>query len=161
MIMIELNRVWYIEWRRQWHPTPVLLPGKIPWTEETGRLQSIGSLRVGHLLSDFTFTFHFHALEKEMAANSSVLAWRIPGMGEPGGLPPMQSHRVKHDWSDLPAYRKYSINNEWMNGPEARICVLNCVPGQWISSTGWQIKCSLQKYLHQGEWIQDGARKAR
>ena len=48
-------------------------------------------------LSDFTFTFHFHALEKEMAAHSSVLAWRIPGMGEPGGLPSMGSHRVGND----------------------------------------------------------------
>ena len=47
--------------------------------------------------SDFTFTFHFHALEKEMATLSSVLAWRIPGMGEPGGLPSMGSHRVRHD----------------------------------------------------------------
>ena len=52
-------------------------------------------------LSDFTFTFHFHALEKEMATHSSILAWRIPGMGEPGGLPSMGSHRVGHDWSDL------------------------------------------------------------
>jgi len=48
-------------------------------------------------LRDFPFTFHFHALEKEMAAHSSVLAWRIPGMGEPGGLPSMGSHRVGHD----------------------------------------------------------------
>ena len=48
-------------------------------------------------LSDFTFTFHFHVLEKEMATHSSVLAWRIPGMGEPGGLPSMWSHRVGHD----------------------------------------------------------------
>ena len=48
-------------------------------------------------LSDFTFTFHFHALEKEMAAHSSVLAWRIPGMGEPGGSPSLGSHRVGHD----------------------------------------------------------------
>ena len=53
--------------------------------------------------SDFTFTFHFHALEKEMATHSSVLAWRIPGMGEPGGLPSMGSQRVGHDWSDLAA----------------------------------------------------------
>ena len=52
-------------------------------------------------LSDFTFTFHFHALEKEMATHSSVLAWTIPGTGEPGGLPSMGSHRVGHDWSDL------------------------------------------------------------
>ena len=54
-------------------------------------------------LKDFTFTFHFHALEKEMATQSTVLAWRIPGMAGPGGLPSMGSHRVGHDWSDLAA----------------------------------------------------------
>ena len=54
-------------------------------------------------LSNFTFTFHFHALEKEMATHSSVLAWRIPGTGEPRGLLSMGSHRVGHDWSDLAA----------------------------------------------------------
>ena len=54
-------------------------------------------------LSDFTFTFHFHALEKEMATHSGVLAWRIPGTGEPGGLPSMGSHRVGHDWRDSAA----------------------------------------------------------
>ena len=64
--------------------------------EEPGRLQSMGSLGVGHDFT-FTFTFHFHALEKEMATHSSVLAWRIPGMGEPGGLPSVGSHRVGHD----------------------------------------------------------------
>ena len=54
-------------------------------------------------LRDFTFTFHFLTLEKEMATHSTVLAWRIPGTGEPGGLPSMGSHRVGHDWSDLAA----------------------------------------------------------
>ena len=54
-------------------------------------------------LSDFTFTFYFHALEKEMATHSSVLAWRIPGTGEPGGLPSMGSHIAGHNWSDLAA----------------------------------------------------------
>ena len=54
-------------------------------------------------LSDFTFTFHFHALEKEMATHSSILAWRIPGTEEPSGLPSMGWHRVGHDWSDLAA----------------------------------------------------------
>ena len=54
-------------------------------------------------LSDSSFTFYFHALEKEMATHSSVLAWRIPGMGETGRLPSMGSHRVGHDWSDLAA----------------------------------------------------------
>ena len=73
------------------------LAWEIPWTEEPGRLQSMGSLRVGHDSSDFTFTFHFHALEKEMVTHSSVLAWRIPGTGEPGELPSMGSHRVGHD----------------------------------------------------------------
>ena len=77
-------------------PHSSTLAWKIPWTEEPGRLQSLGSL-CGIRLGDFTFTFHFHALEKEMATHSSVLAWRIPGMGEPGGLPSMGSHRVGHD----------------------------------------------------------------
>ena len=71
------------------------LAWKIPWTEEPGRLQSMGSLSRTRL-SYFTFTFHFHALEKEMEIHSSVLAWRIPEMGEPGGLPSMGSHRVGH-----------------------------------------------------------------
>ena len=70
---------------------------KIPWMEEPGGLQSMGSLRSWTRLSDFTFTFHFHALEKEMAAHSSVLAWRIPWMEKPGGLPSMGLHRVGHD----------------------------------------------------------------
>ena len=81
---------------RQWHPTPVLLPGKShgqkslvgcsPWDRQSRTR-----------LSDFTFTFHFYALEKEMATHSSVLAWRIPGMAEPGGLASLGSHRVGHD----------------------------------------------------------------
>ena len=84
-----------VDWRRQWHPTQVLLPGK-----SHGWRSLVGCSPWGHYESDttdFTFTFHFHALEKEMATHSSVLAWRIPGMGEPGGLPSMESHRVGHD----------------------------------------------------------------
>ena len=73
------------------------LAWQIPWTEEPGRLQSIGVARSQTRLSDFTFTFHFHALEKEMATHSSVLAWRNPGTGEPGGLLSMGSHRVGHN----------------------------------------------------------------
>ena len=76
------------------------LAWKIPWTEEPGRLQSMGLQRVAKSqtrLSDFTFTFHFCALEKEMATHSSVLAWRIPGTAEPGGLPTIGSHRVGHN----------------------------------------------------------------
>ena len=86
-------------------PHSSTLAWKIPWTEEPGGLQSMGSLRVGHnwATSLSLFTFHFHALEKEMGTHSSVLAWRIPGTGEPGGLLSLGSHRVGHDWSDLPA----------------------------------------------------------
>ena len=79
------------------------LAWKIPWTEEPGGLQSMGLLKSQTRLSNFTFTFHFHALEKETATHSSVLAWRIPGTGEPGGLPSMGSHRVGYNWSDLAA----------------------------------------------------------
>ena len=82
--------------RRQWHPTPILLPGK-----SHGQRSLVGCSPWGcqsqTRLSDFTFTFHFHALENEMATHSSVLAWRIPGTGEPGGLPSMGSHRVGHN----------------------------------------------------------------
>ena len=70
-------------------PHSSTLAWKIPWTEEPGGLQSMGSRRVGH---NFTFTFPFHALEKEMTTHSNVLAWRIPGTAEPGGLPSMGSH---------------------------------------------------------------------
>ena len=79
------------------------LAWKIPWMEEPGRPQSTGSLRVRTWLSDFTFTFHFHAMEEEMATHSSVLAWRIPGTVGPGGLLSLGSHRVGHDLSNLAA----------------------------------------------------------
>ena len=92
--------IFYCFRRRQWHPTPVLLRGK-----SHGQRSLVGCspwvTRSWTWLSDFTFPFHFDALEKEMATHSSVLAWRIPGTGEPGGLPSMGSHRVGHDWSDL------------------------------------------------------------
>ena len=94
-------------------PHSSTLAWKIPWTEEPGRLQSLGSLRVGHDWSDFTFTFH--ALEKEMATHSRALAWRIPGTGEPGGLPSMGLHRIGYNWSDLAAaasiWRLYTFSS--------------------------------------------------
>ena len=77
-------------------PYSSTLAWKIPWTEEPGRLQSMGS-QSRTQLTNFPFTFHFHALEKEMATHSSVLAWRIPVTGEPGGLPSLGSHRLGHD----------------------------------------------------------------
>ena len=64
-------------------------------------------------LSDLTFTFHFHALEKEMATHSSVLAWRIPGTEKPGGLPSMGSQRVGYDWSDLAAAAAAAIQQQY------------------------------------------------
>ena len=83
-------------WRRQWHPTPDVLPGKSHgWRSLVGCSHGVAESWTG--LSDFTFTFHFPALEKEMATHSGVLAWRIPGKGEPGGLPFLGSHRVGHD----------------------------------------------------------------
>ena len=77
-------------------PHSSTLASKIPWTEGPGRLQSMGSPSWIQL-SGFTFTFHFHALEKAMTTHSSVLAWRIPGMGEPGGLLSMGLYSVRHD----------------------------------------------------------------
>ena len=97
LIVQVWHKIAFYQWKRQWHPTPVLLSGKShgqrspsPWGREE---------------SDTTewLPFHFHALGKEMATHSSVLAWRIPGTGEPGGLPSMGSHRVGHDWSNLAA----------------------------------------------------------
>ena len=82
--------------RRQWHPAPVLLPGN-PMDGGAWRAAVHGVAKSQSRLSDFTFTFHFHALEKEMATHSSVLAWRIPGTAESGGLLSMGSHRVGHD----------------------------------------------------------------
>ena len=76
-------------------PHSSILAWKIPWMEEPGGLHGVEKSRTR--LSDFPFTFHFHALEKEKATHSSVLAWRIRGMGEPGGLLSMGLHRVGHD----------------------------------------------------------------
>ena len=100
----------HASWRRQWHPTPVLLPGKSHgggawWAAVHGVVKSQTRLR------DFSFTFRFHALEKEMATHSNVLAWRVPGTEEPSGPPSMGSHRVGHDWSDLAAAAAYSTGN--------------------------------------------------
>ena len=83
-------------------PWPISLPVP-PRDRGAWRAAVHGVTRSRTRLSDFTFTFHFHALEKEMATHSSVLAWRLPGTGEPGGLPSIGSHRVGHDWSHLAA----------------------------------------------------------
>ena len=97
-------------------PHSSTLAWKTPWTEEPGRLQSMGSL-------DFTLAFHFHALEKEMVTHSSVLAWRIPGTGEPGGLLSMGLHRVGHDWSDLAAAAVIRNTDTSLNSCVLHMCL--------------------------------------
>ena len=88
----------YLRSSMQWQATPVLLPRK-----SHGQRSLVGSSPWGRYESGMTERLHFHTLEKEMATHSSVLAWRIPGKGEPSGLPSMGSHRVGHDWSNLAA----------------------------------------------------------
>ena len=108
--------------RRQWHPTPVLLPGK-----SHGWRSLVGCSPWGRWGSDMTELLHFHfhlhftfyITEKERATHSSVLAWRIPGTGEPGGLPSMGLHRVGHDWSDLAA--EYIMRNGRLDEAQAGI----------------------------------------
>ena len=96
----------------------------------------MGSLRVKQL-SDFTFTFHFHSLEKEMATHSSVLAWRIPGTGEPGGLPSMGSHRVGHDWSDLAGAAAAATHISWSFPGSSAGKESACNAGDPGSIPGW------------------------
>ena len=87
-------------WLRQWHPTQYSYLEN-PMDGEAWQAAVHGVAKSWAWLREFTFTFHFHALEKEMATHSNVLAWRIPGTEEPRGLPSMGSHRVGHEWSDL------------------------------------------------------------
>ena len=98
----HVGRIWICRgdsWRRKWQPTPVFLPG-----ESCGQRSLVGCHLWGHRVRpNWSDLACMHALEKEMATHSSVLAWGIPGTGEPGGLPSMGSHRVGPDWSDLAA----------------------------------------------------------
>ena len=112
-------------------------------------------------MSDFTFTFHFHALEKAMATHSSVLAWRIPGMGEPGGLLSMGSHRVRHDWSDLAAAAADQVSGYMtlsiLNAIGCVLCSdINCFdeattkdPNPVVSLQAWSI--SILNHLGKGK----------
>ena len=121
-------------------------------------------------LSDFTFTFHFDALEKEMAAHSIVLAWRIPGTGEPGGLPSLGSHKVGHDWSDLaaaaaaarhPEFKMCSLvsilhfcsvltanNQKYLKGffvPASKVMAFLCEPHSWLNLEFWNLMINFTK----------------
>ena len=112
-------------------PHSSTLTWKIPRTEEPGRLQSMGS-RSWTWLSEFTFTFHFHALEKEMATHSSVLTWRIPETGEPGGLPSMGSQsRTRLKW--LSSSSKVSKN----------VIIIKCVETGYLWGQGVTWDCNL------------------
>ena len=95
------TRGWAVE--KAMAPYSSTLAWNIPWTEEPKWAAVHGVAKSRTRLSDFTLTFHLHALEKEMATHSSVPAWKIPWIGEPGGLPSLGSHRVGHDWSDTAA----------------------------------------------------------
>ena len=114
-------------------PHSSTLAWKIPWTEELGGLQSMGSLGVGH--DSFTFTFHFYALKKEMATHTSVLAWRIPGTREFGGLPSMGLHRVGRDWSDLAAGDASAKESACWSRRQKRLRF-----NPWVGKTLWRRK---------------------
>ena len=122
--------------RRQWHPTPVLLPGKSHgWRSLVGTVHGIAKSRTQ--LSEFTLTFHSDALEKEMATHSSVLACRIPGTEEPGRLPSLGSHRVGHDWNDLAAAAAAKITVDGDYSHEIKRCLL----------LGWKAVTNLDSIL--------------
>ena len=91
-------------------------------------------------LNDLTFTFHFHALEKEMATHSSVLAWRNPGTGEPGGLPSMGSHRVGYDWSDLAAAAAKMTTGDSLSGKESACHCSRPRFDPWVGKIPWRRK---------------------
>ena len=119
--------IYFFFWRRQWHPTPVLLPGKSHgWRSLVGSVHGVPKSRTQ--LSDFPFTFHFYALEKEMATHSSVLAWRIPGQGSLVGCR-LWGRRVGHDWSDLAA----AARGLKFISPTIRGC---CVSVSWLMFQG-------------------------
>ena len=89
-------------WRRQWNPLQYsCLENPMNWGAWKAAVHKVAEGQTG--LNNFTFNFHFHSLEKKVATHSTVLAWRIPWVGKPDGLPSMGSHRVGHDWSDLAA----------------------------------------------------------
>ena len=128
------------KWRRQWHPTLVLLPGK-----SHGWRSLEGCSPWGHWGSDTTERLHFHfSLSRIGEGNGNPLQYsclRIPGTGEPGGLPSMGSHRVGHDWSDLAAAAadRFSGLSWWLSGKEST-CQCRCVFDLWSGKIPWRRK---------------------
>jgi len=146
-------------WRRQWHPTPVLLPGKSHgWRSLVGC--SLWGRWVRHD-SDFTFTFHFHALEKEMATHSNFLAWRIPGTAEPCRLLSMGSHRVRHDWCNLAAVAAVA---PWAFLIAQLVNNLPTVQETWVQFLGWEDPLEKEMATHSSilawriPWIEEHGR---
>ena len=137
------------------HPTPVLLPG-----ESHGRRSLVGCSPWGPRsrtqLSDFTFTFHFRALEKEMATHSSVLAWRIPWTEEPGGLRSMRSPRVRHDWATL-----LSSIGEGNGNPLQCSCLENPGGAWWAAVYGVALGQTWLKWLSSSSSKWEGNPKGR
>ena len=132
----------HVLWKMIWNPLMRMAPhsSTLTWKIHGSRsLVGCGPWGREERLSDFTFTFYFHALEKEMATHFSVLAWRIPGMGKPGGLPSIRSHRVGHDWSDL-AVAAVAIPRQHKTG---------C---KWLSPKYSQVIHSEQLYEWKNVW---------
>ena len=160
--------------RRQWQPTPVVLPGK-----SHGQRSLVGCSPWGREESDMTerlhCTFHFHALKKEMATHSSTLAWEIPWMEEPGRLQSMGSGRVRHDWATslslftfmhwrrkwqptpvflpgesqgrepggLPSMGSHRVGHDWRDLAAAAVCIYN-----WPSQSFISIEFNVVEYIH-------------
>ena len=143
--MHPVNRPWPVtEAEKAIAPHSSTLAWNIPWTEEPGRLQSMRS-QSRTQLSDFTFTFHFHALEKETATHSSILAWRIPGTGEPGRLPSMGSQ----SWTRLKRLSSSSSSSDWRELVhiylffQAFSRIILRLPFQWFfRKSHWDSVCS-------------------
>ena len=136
-------------WRRQWHPTPVLLPGK-----SHGQRSLVGCRPWGHEESDTTEGLHFHfpLLCIGEGNGNPLLAWRIPGTGEPGGLLSMGSHRVWHDWSDLAAAAGVKWMSEkltWLDCSEqGKDSILECKTKLQWGATSRQSEWPSLKSLH-------------
>ena len=141
----------HVSWqRRRWHPLQYSCLEN-PMDGGAWRAAGHGVAKSRTRLRDFTFTFHFHTLEKEMATHSSVLAWRIPGTGQPGGLPSMGLHRIGHDWSDLAVAssiignRRPSPTSMTNFSQSVWACpwvIFSCIEGRFL--TAWQTQKPLE-----------------
>ena len=135
--------------RRQWQATPVLLPRKFHGCRSLVGCSPWGRYKL-EVTERLHFTFHFHTMEKAMASHSSVLAWRIPGTAEPGGLPSMGSHRVRHDWSDLAAVAADSILKSRDITLPTKVCLVKAMnlPVVMYGCESWTIKKAERRRIY-------------